>query len=45
MELADRLLLQVPVYELFCDMSEDAVRVSFEALTKEQYHKEEGIEL
>lgn len=33
LELLDSVLGRVPVYELACDMSEDAVRVSFEGLT------------
>ena len=33
MELLDRLLSEVPVYELCCDISHEAVKVSFEALT------------
>lgn len=39
MELADQLLAQVPVYELECDISEDAVRCSFEMMTGEKYEK------
>lgn len=33
----DALLRAVPVYRLACDMSEDAVRCSYEALTGERY--------
>lgn len=33
LELMDALLTRVPLFNLACDMSEDAVRVSFEALT------------
>ena len=33
LELLDALLARVPVYDLAVDMSEDAVRTSFEALT------------
>ena len=33
LELMDALLTRVPLFDLACDMSEDAVRVSFEALT------------
>ena len=33
LELADALLKHVPLYLLTCDISEDAVRCSFEALT------------
>ena len=32
--LPDELLREVPVLELSCDMSEEAVRVSYEALSK-----------
>lgn len=37
LELLDALLKSVPVYLLQCDMSEDAVRCSFEALTGLSY--------
>lgn len=40
-ELLDRLITHVPVYVLTCDMSEDAVRTSFEGLTGEQYQRYE----
>lgn len=33
LELLDALLARVPLFDLACDMSEDAVRTSFEALT------------
>lgn len=36
MELLDRLLAEVPIYELGCDISREAVKVSFEALTGEK---------
>lgn len=36
--LLDAMLARVPVYELACDMSEDAVRASFEGLTGLDYH-------
>lgn len=39
LELADKLLQSVPVYLLECDISEDAVRCSFEALTNSKYEK------
>lgn len=39
MELADQLLAQAPVYELECDMSENAVQCSFEMMTGERYEK------
>lgn len=35
--LTDSLLRTVPVYRLWCDMSEDAVKCSFEALTGLKY--------
>lgn len=38
-ELLDRLISHVPVYVLTCDMSEDAVRTSFEGLTGERYRR------
>lgn len=37
MELVDKLVANVPVYRLFCDMSEEAVKTSFEAMTGEIY--------
>ena len=33
----DRLLSCVPVWSMGCDISEDAVRTSFEALTGTEY--------
>ncbi len=38
-ELIDRLVRKVPLYILSCDISEDAVRASFEALTSQKYPK------
>ena len=38
LDLLDAMLARVPVYELACDMSEDAVRASFEGLTGLEYH-------
>lgn len=38
LDLLDAMLARVPVYELACDMSEDAVRTSFEGLTGLDYH-------
>lgn len=35
LELLDKVLRTVPLYRLECDMSEEAVRTSFEAMTKE----------
>lgn len=37
LELVDTLLKKVPLYSLTCDMSEDAVKCSFEALTGLSY--------
>lgn len=37
LELADQMIQQVPVWELRCDMSEEAVRTSYEAMTGEKY--------
>ena len=37
LDLLDAMLACVPVYELACDMSEDAVRASFEGLTGLEY--------
>ena len=37
LELVDTLVKHVPLYLLTCDMSEDAVRCSFEALTRLPY--------
>ena len=39
LELIEMILMQIPVYELTCDISEDAVRCSFEALTLENYRQ------
>lgn len=39
LDLLDATLARVPVYELACDMSEDAVRASFEGLTGLDYHE------
>lgn len=39
LELFDRLLTTVPIFILECDMSEDAVKTSFEALIQEEYKK------
>lgn len=39
LELFDRILKKVPVFVLECDMSEEAVKTSFEALTNEEYKK------
>lgn len=38
LDLLDAMLARVPAYELACDMSEDAVRTSFEGLTGLDYH-------
>lgn len=37
LELTDNLLRSVPVFQLTCDMSEDAVKCSFETLTELPY--------
>lgn len=37
LDLLDRLLSRVPVFELVCDMTEDAVTTSFEGLTGHAY--------
>ncbi len=37
LELIDRLLESVPVYQLECDISEEAVRCSFEGMTGKRY--------
>ena len=37
LELLDELMRRVPFYLLQCDMSEDAVRCSFEELTRKKY--------
>lgn len=36
-ETLDKFALQVPVYKLWCDMSETAVKTSFEKMTGEKY--------
>ncbi len=38
-ELMDKFIRSVPVFKLQCDMSEDAVKTSFEALTGTKYEK------
>ena len=37
LDLLDSLFKNVPAYVLECDMSEEAVKTSFEALTGEKY--------
>lgn len=39
LELLDKLLTSVPIYSLHCDMSEEAVKCSFEALTGLDYNE------
>ncbi|MCD8153915.1 MAG: hypothetical protein LUF78_04385, partial [Clostridiales bacterium] len=39
LELFDRMLTSLPMYLLECDMSEDAVKCSFETLTGEKYRR------
>ena len=41
LELADKLIASVPAYLLDCDISKEAVRVSFEKLTGEKFPVEE----
>ena len=41
LELADKLIAQTPAYLLRCNISEEAVKLSFEALTGLDYHIEE----
>ncbi len=40
LEMADELIRRVPAYLLRCDISEEAVKTSFEALTGNAYDKE-----
>lgn len=40
LELLNTILSTVPLYVLYCNISEDAVKTSFEELTKEEYKKE-----
>lgn len=44
LELADKLLSSVPIYLLGCDISEDAVKVSFEGMTGKNYSVEKAKE-
>jgi hypothetical protein len=37
LELADKLLKKVPIWLLQCDMSEDAVKCSFEMITNKKW--------
>ena len=37
--LADKLVTSVPAYVLYCNISEDAVRHSFEAMPGQKYIK------
>ncbi len=37
LELADELISRVPAFVLRCDISEDAVKVAFEAMTEKKY--------
>lgn len=39
MELFGKLIAKVPIYQLDCDMSEQAVKVSFEGLTGKSYEE------
>ena len=38
-DLLDKFIRETPIYILECDMSEDAVKTSFEALTGKEYRK------
>lgn len=40
LELFEQLVRMVPVYHMTCDISEEAVKTSFETLTKLEYEKE-----
>lgn len=44
LELADQLIRIVPAYLLCCDISEEAVKTSFEAMTGKEYAANTGIE-
>ncbi|MCD7771301.1 MAG: hypothetical protein LUH23_04370 [Oscillospiraceae bacterium] len=39
LDLFDEILSRLPLYLLECDISEEAVKTSFEALTGEKYHR------
>ncbi len=41
LELFDEIISRLPLYLLECDISEEAVKTSFEALTGEKYHRSE----
>ncbi|MCD7822995.1 MAG: hypothetical protein LUG86_03100 [Oscillospiraceae bacterium] len=41
LELFGEIISRLPMYLLECDISEEAVRTSFEALTGEKYHRSE----
>ena len=43
LELADRLINKTPAYLLSCDISEEAVKTSFEAMTGEKYQEKKII--
>ena len=45
LELADKLVTEIPCYLLKCDVSEEAVQKSFEALTGKVYKNEKGEQL
>ena len=40
LEMLDELLKALPLYVLYCDISEEAFRTSFEALTKGRYNED-----
>ena len=39
-ELLDKFIRTVPIYDFKCNISEDAVKTSFETMTGEKYKKE-----
>ncbi len=38
LEIADKLVQLVPAYVLYCDISENAVKISYESLANKKYH-------
>ena len=38
-DLLDRILEQIPVYDLYCNMDIDAARVAYEGMNKEQHYE------
>ena len=41
-DLLDRILEQIPVYDLYCNMDIDAARVAYEGMNKEQHYEIKG---